>query len=355
MPKSREMTSAVGLLLGLLTLKFFGPFIVGNLQNIGKLTLTHLNGIQLDPVTLHAHFIRLMMQIGVTVFPIFAVMMVAGGLVNYLQIGPLFSFEPLTPKFEKLSPLRGLKQIFSKNGLVETVKAFLKIIFIGFIAVVTIRQDLPYFQTLGSKAVPEIFGTAASLCYKIGIRVAMASLLLGILDIFYQRWSYAEKLKMTKQEVKEERRESEIAPEVKRLLQERQLSATQRRMMKEVPDADVVITNPTHITVALKYDRAVSEGPMVVAKGADYIAKKIVEIIKLEIRGLRRKEALRLFVPGDVGDGVRLEVGFTLRRGENLPDEAILALAKGKKRIQESLEDFGGRSFREELPLGTLD
>ncbi|MCZ6679162.1 MAG: flagellar biosynthesis protein FlhB [Candidatus Poribacteria bacterium] len=279
-PKSREINSAIGLLLGLFTLKFFGPFIMEGLQDIGRSTFTHLNEIQLDPATLHAYFIRVMVQVGIILSPIFVVMVSVSILTNFLQVGPLFATKALGFNFDKLNPLSGLRRLFSKNGLIETVKALLKIIMIGAIAVITIRSDLIYFQALGSKGIGEIFQYTASLSYKIGIRVALASLLLGILDLFYQRWSYTQKLRMSKQEVKEEHRESELSPEVKRVIREQQLSAAQRRMMADVPEADIVITNPTHIAVALKYDRAATDSPIVVAKGADFIAEKIKEIAR---------------------------------------------------------------------------
>jgi flagellar biosynthetic protein FlhB len=277
-PKSREINSAIGLLLGLLTLKFFGAFIMGGLQDVSKSTFTQLNEMHVDPLTVHTYFMKVMGQVGILVSPIFVVMIVISILTNYFQVGALFTTQIFEPNFEKLNPFTGLKQLFSGRGFVETVKALLKILIIGVVAVVTIRQDVLYFQAVGSKGMWELFSYTASLSYKIGIRVALASILLGILDVFYQRWSYARKLRMTKQEVKEERRQAELAPEVKRVIQEQQIAAARQRMLKEVPEADVVITNPMHIAVALKYDRVLSDSPIVVAKGADLIAEKIKEV-----------------------------------------------------------------------------
>ena len=278
--KSRELPSAIGLLLGLLTLKFFGSFIVNGMQDIARSTLTQLNDISIDPLTVQTYFIKLLRQIGLLVSPIFAVMLLTGVLINYLQVGPLLSAQALSIDFTKLDPIKGFKQLFSKQGVIETVKALLKLIIIGSIGISTVWSDSVYFQSLGSKGIVHMLNYAASMSFKIGIRIAFALLLLGILDLFYQRWNYAQKLRMTKHEAKEERKESELAPEVKRVLQERQLSAAQKRMMTNVPEADVVITNPKHIAVALVYDRALSESPVVVAKGADFIAEKIKEIAR---------------------------------------------------------------------------
>ena len=279
-PRSRELNAAIGLLLGLLTLKFFGTFIAEGLQDLSRSTLTQLNHISVDPLTLNAYFAKLVLQVSLITAPIFVVMVAVSILVNVLQVGPLLSTEALGFNFEKLNPLNGLKLIFSMHGLVETAKALLKFLIVGSIAFLTIWNDLIYFQSLGSKGIRQIFNYGASLSFKIGMRVALALVLLGILDLLYQRWSHAQKLKMTRQEVKEERKESEVAPEVKRVIQARQLSAAQRRMMKEVPKADVVITNPTHIAVALTYDHAVADSPIVVAKGAGFIAEKIKEVAR---------------------------------------------------------------------------
>lgn len=278
--KSRELPSAIGLLLGLLTLKFFGSFIVNGMQDIARSTLTQLNDISIDPLTVQTYFIKLMRQIGLLVSPIFAAMLLTGVLINYLQVGPLLSAQALSIDFTKLDPIKGFKRLFSRQGVIETVKALLKLIIIGSIGISTVWSDSVYFQSLGSKDIAQMLNYAASMSFKIGIRIAFALLLLGILDLFYQRWNYAQKLRMTKHEAKEEKKESELAPEVKRVLQERQLSAAQKRMMANVPEADVVITNPKHIAVALVYDRALSESPVVVAKGADFIAEKIKEIAR---------------------------------------------------------------------------
>merc|ERR1711964_144381 len=125
---------------------------------------------------------------------------------------------------------------------------------IGAVVVLTIMQEALGFQTAGSKSMPELLTYLGGLTYKVGFRVALSLLLLSVIDFFYQRWSYAEKLKMSHQEVKEEQRETESSQEVRSLIRQRQMAAARQRMMRDVPEADVVITNPTHIAVAIVYD-----------------------------------------------------------------------------------------------------
>jgi len=210
--------------------------------------------------------------------PILIVTAVTGILTNFLQVGALFSFEALSFKFEKLNPISGLQQLFSRNSLVETLKAILKFTIIGVVVVLTIIQEALGFQTAGSKSMPELLTYLGGLTYKVGFRVALSLLLLSVIDFFYQRWSYAEKLKMSHQEVKEEQKETESSQEVRSLIRQRQMAAARQRMMQDVPEADVVITNPTHIAVAIVYDLEQSQNPIVTAKGAGKIAERIKEI-----------------------------------------------------------------------------
>ena len=277
-PKSRELNSAIALLLGLLTLRFFAQFSLGGLKDISVYTLTELNYISPDPQTLQVGFMNLLLRIMLIISPILIVTAVTGILTNFLQVGALFSFEALSFKFEKLNPISGLQQLFSRNSLVETLKAILKFTIIGVVVVLTIIQEALGFQTAGSKSMPELLTYLGGLTYKVGFRVALSLLLLSVIDFFYQRWSYAEKLKMSHQEVKEEQKETESSQEVRSLIRQRQMAAARQRMMQDVPEADVVITNPTHIAVAIVYDLEQSQNPIVTAKGAGKIAERIKEI-----------------------------------------------------------------------------
>ena len=277
-PKSREFNSAIALLLGLLAMWVFGSFTLTSLKNLSVVAIKQLNDFRAEPSIIQFFLGDLFTRFALIISPFLVATAAAGILTNFLQVGPLFSFEVLAFRPEKLNPFNGIKQLFSRNALVETIKAILKLAAVAAIVYITIQGESVYFQSLGSKDINGILNYIAVLTFDVAFRVALFLLLLGILDLFYQRWSYNEKLKMTLQEVKDENKQTEGSPEVRRIIQERQLTMTQRRMMDEIPDADVVITNPRHVAVAIKYDRDVSSSPVVIAKGADLIAKRIREI-----------------------------------------------------------------------------
>jgi len=308
-PKSREFNSAIALLLGLLAMWVFGSFTLTSLKNLNIVTIKQLNNFQAEPSIIQFFLGDLFTRFALIISPFLLATAAAGILTNYLQVGPLFSFEVLAFRPEKLNPFTGIKRLFSRNALVETIKAILKLIAVTGIVYVTVQGDLVYFQAIGSKGVSGILNYIAGLSFNVAFRVALFLLLLGILDLFYQRWSYSEKLKMTLQEVKDETKQTEGSPEIKRIIQERQLTMTQRRMMDEIPEADVIITNPRHIAVAIKYDREVSPSPAVVAKGADLIAKRIREIAEEnEIPIIEDKPVAWALFELELGDVIPMEL-----------------------------------------------
>ena len=256
----------------------FGSFTLTSLKNLSVVAIKQLNDFRAEPSIIQFFLGDLFTRFALIISPFLVATAAAGILTNFLQVGPLFSFEVLAFRPEKLNPFNGIKRLFSRNALVETIKAILKLAAVATIVYITIQGESAYFPSLGSKDVNGILNYIAVLTFDVAFRVALFLLLLGILDLFYQRWSYNEKQKMTLQEVKDENKQTEGSPEVRRIIQERQLTMTQRRMMDEIPDADVVITNPRHIAVAVGYDRDVSPSPVVIAKGADLIAKRIREI-----------------------------------------------------------------------------
>ncbi len=213
--------------------------------------------------------------------PLLIVLVIASILANLLQSGILFSVETLTPKMSKLNPIQGFSKIFSKKSLVELAKSILKIVIVGSVAYFAIKDDIPKLIPLLYQDNSQIFLLLAQITFKVFVRCGCVIALLAALDFMYQKWEHSEKLKMTKQEVKDEYRQSEGDPMVKSRIRSIQREMARRRMMEEVPKADVIITNPTHLSIALKYKPG--EGmtaPVMVAKGADNLAMKIREIAK---------------------------------------------------------------------------
>ena len=198
-------------------------------------------------------------------------------LVSIVQVGWKVSTKPMKPELSKLNPLNGFKRIFSKDSLFELVKSILKIVIIIYIAYTSIKDnanDLFALYDLGLNQAVALVGT---LIINTGIKISIVYLVIGLADFIYQKHKFNEDMKMTKQEIKDEFKNTEGNPEIKGRQRQRMREASRRRMMQDVPKADVVITNPTHFAVAIKYDAETSKAPVVLAKGEDYLAQKIKE------------------------------------------------------------------------------
>src|SRR3989339_1460756 len=212
--------------------------------------------------------------------PIMIILMITGVLVNILQIGWLFTLQPIMPDPSKVNPLSGIKNLFSPNKLFDVVKEVLKLVVISVVAYITLKNDFPLFLALSDQSVGGILELLFGTIFKAGLRIAVALLVLAILDLIYQRYRNEKQLKMTKQEVKDERKQTEGDPLVKGKIRSLQVEMAMRRMMSEVPKATVVLTNPTFIAIALKYEMGIDKAPVVLAKGKRKIAEKIKEIAR---------------------------------------------------------------------------
>jgi flagellar biosynthetic protein FlhB len=209
---------------------------------------------------------------------LFGAALVAGVGVNLLQTGVVLSFTPLTPSFNKVNPLTGFQRLFSKMVLVNLAKQLLKLGAVMVIIYTSVAGNVGMLLELGQLPPADAIGSVGELIFSIGWKFGMLLVIVGLLDFAYQKWQYEESLKMSKQEVKDEYRQSEGNPEAKGAVKRRQREFARRRMMASVPKATVVVTNPTHFAVALEWDEVKMEAPIVTAKGADLVAKRIREI-----------------------------------------------------------------------------
>ncbi len=279
---SREVSSALVLLLLFLTLKVLTQYIYTQIAAFFHLCIGDL-ALNLDFASVN-ELLKLMglvlVQLLKIVGPLFAVALVVGVVVNYAQVGWLFILEPLKPKFSKLNPLNGIKRIFSMRGIVELIKSILKITIVGVVAWNSILGEAPNIMKLMDLDVLSVAEYIITTTLDIAIKICFAMLAIGVLDFGYQWWQYEKDLKMTKQEIKEEYKETEGNPEIKQRIRSKQRENSGRRMLSEVPKADVVITNPTHFAVAISYDLSKAPAPIVLAKGQDYLAKRIKEVAK---------------------------------------------------------------------------
>ena len=212
--------------------------------------------------------------------PFFAAGVVVAFLINVVQVKWKVSTKPLKPKPDKFNPINGFKRIFSKDSLFELVKSIAKIALISIIAYTTLKSHIEEIFLLYHITLQQAIAQIGTLVIDVGFRISIIYCIIGAVDYLYQKHKFNEDMKMTKQEVKDEMKNSEGDPQIKGKQRQRMQEASRRRMMQDVPKADVVITNPTHYAVALKYDAGTGTAPVLVAKGADLVAQRIREIAK---------------------------------------------------------------------------
>ncbi|MBS4539862.1 flagellar biosynthesis protein FlhB [Clostridium sp. D2Q-11] len=280
--QSRELTSAFLLIFAFLSLKIFGQYMVDNLSNY-TISILSDHSIYKSLYTVDNLSIFFMTMIIITakiIAPIIGTVVIVAVLISYLQVGFLFSTKSLSMKISRINPLEGFKKIFSTKSLVELVKSSVKIFIIGYVVSLYIYNNLNKVYELFNMTVKEIATNIGSLTFGIAIRSGAILFILAIFDYWYQWWQHEKNLKMTKQEVKQEHKQSDGDPLIKSKIKEKQRQIAMRRMMQDVPSADVIITNPTHYAVAIKYNKDKYEAPYIVAKGQDLIAQKIKEVAK---------------------------------------------------------------------------
>lgn len=279
-PRSIEINSALVLLFGTgllyLTGRSFGATVVKAMKGI----LANLSAIEIRPDSMPSLVLAGIQVVGSALAPLVAVLMVVGVLANCAQGGVVWSAEPLNPKLSKINPLSGFKRMFSARSIAELIKGLIKIVIVGVIGYTTIKSRFDEFYLLIDQQASQIISFAVNVGFAIIFRAGVALLVMAILDFLFQRYEWEKNLKMTKEEVKEEYKQTEGDPLIKSRIRSLQREQARRRMLQEVPQADVVITNPTHIAVAIMYRVQEMEAPQVVAKGMRRIAEKIKEIAR---------------------------------------------------------------------------
>ena len=279
--RSREIPSAF-LLLGALGVFFWsGSWMLGQLVDIMRAIFQNLGTIAIeDAGTAAGLLFEVFKLLMVTLAPLLLTMLVIGLATNVLQVGFLVSAESLAPQFSRLDPIKGIKKIFTLRSFVELIKSLLKIIFVGVIGYLLVRSELANVPPLVHVAVGDILAYIAGVSFKICFCFCLGLILLAALDYGYQRWQYEQDMQMTKQEVKEENKQREGDPQVKAKIRAIQMEMSRQRMMADIPAATVVVTNPTHLAIALTFEADRMAAPKVVAKGAGFVAARIREIAR---------------------------------------------------------------------------
>jgi flagellar biosynthesis protein FlhB len=276
---SREVSSVMILLTSLGIFYFAGAWMFWNMSELISKVYQNIGSLRFDSVTNASAFsLEILYRLLAVLLPFLLPIAVVGFIANVMQIGFQFSSEAVSLKLTKLNPVSGMKRFVSLKSLVELGKSIIKILFIGGIAYLVLKNDLVDFPNLVQQEVGQIVVFIARISLKLFFLVSLALIVLAVLDYIYQRWQYEQDLKMTKQEVKDEVKQSQGDPKVKARIRGVQLEMARRRMMEAVPEADVVITNPTHLAIALKFDAREMIAPRVVAKGAGFVAQRIRDI-----------------------------------------------------------------------------
>jgi flagellar biosynthetic protein FlhB len=274
--RSREINTGLGLLATFALLSFLGGWMLGGLAAV-MTKLLSASG-RTERITPSEGW-RLMMDAGWDTMRLTAPFAVAGLVVGVVasavQVKPQITTEILKPRFSILNPITGVKRLFSTRSLVSVVKDLLKVTLTTVVAYVVLRDAIPDLTNLLGAGPGTAIVVVGDLVLRIGFSIVAIYILIAGADLVYERWQHERDLRMTKDEVKREAKEGDVSPEVKGQLKRRQQEMAVRRMMSAVPDADVVITNPTHFAVALRYARS-QPAPKVIAKGADHVAHRII-------------------------------------------------------------------------------
>jgi flagellar biosynthesis protein FlhB len=274
-PLSRDMTATVTLFVSIITLYGLGGHMLTTLRENSRDLLGNMGTFTFTTASIHNLLLKEFLSIGATLAPFLILVMVAGIVGVVLQGSVSLSTERLEVKFDKLNPISGFKRIFRKDSLVEAVKSIIKIGIVGFVAYRILRDEMDSILYLTESDVSGIFAFVSHISYKIVLHSCGVMIVLAVLDLAFVKWSYQQDLKMTKEEVKKEHKDSEGDPHLKGKIRKMRYERAFRRLRQIIPTADVVVTNPTHYAVALKYDRGRMAAPFVIAKGADHLALRI--------------------------------------------------------------------------------
>ena len=310
--KSTEIITALILLSAFVSLKLFGSLIYGQISKFTVYMFTE--HIPASP-ELTMHFMnRLYLDAGIVFLlsagPILGIIYVTAFTANVAQVGFQFSTEPLAFKPDRLSPVKGFKRMFSAKSLFNLLKSVFKVVIVGVVAYSYVSAKLPELAALMGANIIMIQRRGLEMIFELAFRICAAILILAFIDYGWQWWQYEQDLMMTKQEVKEEYKQMEGDPKIKSKIKEKQRQISMQRMMSDVPKADVVITNPTHLAVAVRYDAELADAPVILAKGQDYVAFRIRRVA--EENGVMIVEnkplARALYDSADIGGKIPVEL-----------------------------------------------
>lgn len=306
--KSQEFNSAFILLTAFFALKVFGGSIYEQMANYMIFIFTNFQEDITIEVVMNL-ILSVVILLAKTALVIMLCIMLIGLVINVFQVGFNFTLEPLTPSLSKLNPLAGIKRMFSLRSLVELAKSIFKIVVVGYFIVRFLKSETMTLPKLIYADLESSMQYIISLIFSLAFQICEVLVVLAILDYAYQIWQHNKSLKMSKQDIKDENKQTEGNPEIKGKIKQKQRALAMQRMMQEVPKADVVITNPTHFAIALKYEKGMM-APVIVAKGQDLVAQKIKDVAReAKVVIVENKPLARaLYATTEVGDVVPQEL-----------------------------------------------
>jgi flagellar biosynthesis protein FlhB len=281
--KSTDLITAASLIALFLTIRIFIKYIGNSFLGTYLRFYGNINKISSEDFTNNTA--QLLMQESLFMiikisFPMLIIGFIVTIIVNLIQVKWQVTGKPLQPKFSKFNPVNGMKKLFSKDKVVELIKEMIKIGIIIYLAYDALKdkQDM-LFQLYDMDLFKSIY-FIGNIVIDLGVNISIFFLILGLADYIYQKFKFKKDMMMSKQEIKDEYKQSEGDPHIKSKIKAKMREASQRRMMQQLPEADVIITNPTHFAAAIKYDKDMSEAPILIAKGADYLAQKMKEVAR---------------------------------------------------------------------------
>jgi flagellar biosynthetic protein FlhB len=315
-PRSKELNTMLSLLFAAAAMLVFGGAMAGDFVSLFHASLSFERELAFDTNLLAVRLMQLIVSCLIVLAPMFLVLLV-GALVGPMALGGwTFSVEAMAPKIEKVSPLKGLQRIFSAKGLLELIKALLKFLFLSAMTILLFSFMLDDILLLGEESPQAAFVDSLDILRWSFVALSFAMIFIVVFDVPFEVWNHKRQLKMTRQEVLDELKETDGRPEVKSRIRNLQREIAQRRMMEALPTADVVITNPTHYAVALKYEGLPGEAPKVIAKGRDLIA--------MHIRNVAAANDVALYEAPPLARTLYA----TTEIGEEIPENLYVAVAR---------------------------
>lgn len=303
--QSKEVQTAALLTLTLLFWFFYLPTFWKGLTEMVFSGWQSSCGFEVTPATIMNLAIALLLQLGLLIAPLFLLVLIIGFFSSFFQFGWVLTAKPLMPDFSKLNPISGMSRFVSKKSFIEVIKSLLKVTLIGWIAYSTVLDNFAEALILVDTSVGTTLGYLGRISTIILAKVCALLIVMAFLDFLLVKWEMEQKMKMTKQELKEEFKQSEGDPHIKAQIRSIQQAMARKRMMADVPKADVIVTNPTHLSIAIRYNSKEMSSPRIIAKGADHVAMKIREVAREhDIPIIENPPVARLLHKLDIGENI---------------------------------------------------